>query len=131
MSCPPSPSPVLEESWPCGAKSQGCRLNVRTPQNSRVETLSLRVMMLEERPLGGEEGLHTEPHEGDWGPYRGPREPPAPGRCHQTDPEEGPPRTPLDLVWTPSLPSSEPRSFVRESARLRCSLQQRTCPKTP
>ena len=47
------------------------------PQNSRVETLSLHVMMLRERPLGGDEGLCVEPHEGDRGPYRGPREPPA------------------------------------------------------
>ncbi|CAI9167348.1 unnamed protein product [Rangifer tarandus platyrhynchus] len=138
MSCPPSPSPVLEESWPCGDKSQGCRLNVRTPQNPRVETLSLpRVetlsldVMSEERPLGGDVGLHVEPREGDRGPYRGPREPPAPGRRHQPDPEEGPPGTPLDLVWTPSLRSSEPCSSVHELPSLRYSLQRRTCTKTP
>ena len=75
MSCSPSSTPVLGESWPCGAKSQGYRLNVHTPRNSCVETLSLHVMMLEERPLGGDESLCVEPHEGDRGPYRGPREP--------------------------------------------------------
>ena len=88
------------------------------PQNSRVETLSLHVMMLRERPLGGDEGLCVEPHEGDWGPYRGPREPPAPVRSHQTDPEEGLPHTLLDLVSTPSLQSSEPCSFVHGSPSL-------------